>query len=70
MIEIGTEIALIQEWSQFYALKIARYLSVLISDVQSHVPRNDVPDLREFLRPFYADDRRLRSLKRWSIYHS
>ncbi len=70
MIEIGMKITLIQEWGQFYALKIARYLSVLISDVQSHVPRDDVPDLREFLWPFYADDRRLRRLRRWTIYHS
>ena len=70
MIEAGMKIALIQEWSQFYALKIARYLAVLISNVQSYVPRKDMPDLGEILWPFYANDRRLRSLKRWSIYRS
>ena len=63
----------IQKWGQFYALKVARYLSVLIVDLENASHRNgymNIPYLNEFLWPFRVSDRELKSRKTWSIYHS
>ena len=63
----------IQKWGQFYALKVAHYLSVLIVDLENESHRNgymNIPYLNEFLWPFRVSDRELKSRKTWSIYHS
>lgn len=54
-----------QQWAQYYALKISRFLSCLIADLENEAKQ---PYLTEFLWPFRADDSDLKRYKTWTIY--
>ena len=71
MIMHQKETDIIQKWGQFYVLKVVRYLSYLISDLESYAHKNHfstIPYLSEFLGPFRVPDKALRGRKTWSIY--
>ena len=61
----------VQRWAQFYILRLARYLSMLISDLENEAHRRDfrsVPYLSEFLWPFRVPDRDFKRRKTWSVF--
>lgn len=69
----GAQVDVVQEWGQFYALKLARYLSMLVSDLENVAHGRQflhVPYLSEFLATFRFDDRTLKRLKVWKVYKS
>ena len=56
----------IQQWSQYYALKVSRFLALLIADLENQAKQ---PYLTEFLWPFRTDDSYLKRHRVWTIYH-
>ena len=60
------KMGVIQRWSQYYALKVSRFLALLIADLENQAKQ---PYLTEFLWPFRADDSYLKGHSVWTIYH-
>ena len=61
----------VQRWGQFYILRLARYLSILIFDLENASHRrnfNSVPYLSEFLWRFRVPDGDFKKRKTWSVY--
>ena len=61
----------VQRWAQFYILRLARYLSMLILDLENESHRRNlksVPYLSEFLWPFRVSDGDFKRRKTWSVY--
>ena len=61
----------VQRWAQFYILRLARFLSMLILDLENESHRRNfksVPYLSEFLWPFRVPDGDFMRRKTWSVY--
>ena len=71
MLVHNQETEVVQRWAQFYILRLVRYLSMLISDLESESHRRNlksVPYLSEFLCPFRVPDRDFKRRKTWRVY--
>jgi hypothetical protein len=64
-------VRVIQKWSGFYVLQLARFLSAILDGVENEARQSrseDIPAFGEFTMLFRNDDRYLKSRKTWSIY--